>query len=62
MNGSAGPDAPLVRVAGASGCIGGRFVQAATGAAAVSAGTGAPAPSHTGPGAASPTVDDEESA
>lgn len=62
MNGSAGPDAPLVLVTGASGYIGGRLVPAATEATALSAGTGAPAPSHAGPGAASPTVDDEESA
>ena len=52
MNGSAGPDAPLVLVTGASGYIGGRLVPAATEATAVSAGTGAPAPSHAVPGAA----------
>lgn len=62
MNGSAGPDAPLVLVTGASGYIGGRLVPAATEATAVSAGSGAPAPYRAGPGAVSPTVDDEESA
>ena len=62
MNGSAGPDAPLVLVTGASGYIGGRLVPSATEATVMSAGTGAPAPSHAGPGTASPTVDDEESA
>ena len=52
MNGPAGPDAPLVLVTGASGYIGGRLVPAANEATAVSAGTGAPAPSRAGPGAA----------